>query len=157
VSTGVLYFDQSDSMNPRIDLQGTSVIHDYTVRVYVYGTLLSPQAIFTSEPPLAEEEIISLIATGATRQELSSSNVLAGRAAILLVQQLYRKVFKKGQPTETNPVFNRLDLDLGTIDPRTGQQQATVRFKINDQFVLTGDVGVHGDFRGKLKYLIRFR
>ena len=144
-------------MNPRIDLQGTSVIHDYTVRVYVYGTLLSPQAIFTSEPPLAEEEIISLIATGATRQELSSSNVLAGRAAILLVQQLYRKVFKKGQPTETNPVFNRLDLDLGTIDPRTGQQQATVRFKINDQFVLTGDVGVHGDFRGKLKYLIRFR
>jgi hypothetical protein len=133
------------------------VIHDYTVRVYVYGTLLSPQAIFTSEPPLAEEEIISLIATGATRQELSSSNVLAGRAAILLVQQLYRKVFKKGQPTETNPVFNRLDLDLGTIDPRTGQQQATVRFKINDQFVLTGDVGVHGDFRGKLKYLIRFR
>ena len=133
------------------------MIHDYTVRVYVYGTLLSPQAIFTSEPPLAEEEIISLIATGATRQELSSSNVLAGRAAILLVQQLYRKVFKKGQPTETNPVFNRLDLDLGTIDPRTGQQQATVRFKINDQFVLTGDVGVHGDFRGKLKYLIRFR
>jgi autotransporter translocation and assembly factor TamB len=157
VSTGVLYFDRSDSMNPRIDLQGTSVIHDYTVRVYVYGTLLSPEAIFTSEPPLAEEEIISLIATGATRQELSSSNVLAGRAAILLVQQLYRKVFKKGQPTETNPVFNRLDLDLGTIDPRTGQQQATVRFKINDQFVLTGDVGVHGDFRGKLKYLIHFR
>jgi hypothetical protein len=157
VSYGVLYFNRSDSMNPRIDLQGTSVIRDYTVRVYVYGTLLSPEAIFTSEPPLAQEEIISLIATGATRQELSSSNVLAGRAAMLLVQQLYRKVFKKGQPTETNPVFNRLDLDLGTIDPRTGQQQATVRFKINDKFVLTGDVGVHGDFRGTLKYLIRLR
>jgi len=157
VSSGVLYFDRSDSMNPRIDLQGTSVIRDYTVRVYVYGTLLSPEAIFTSEPPLAQEEIISLIATGATRQELSTSNVLAGRAAMLLVQQLYRKVFKKGQPTETNPVFNRLDLDLGTIDPRTGQQQATVRFKLNDHLVLTGDVGVHGDFRGKLKYLIRFR
>jgi hypothetical protein len=54
-------------------------------------------------------------------------------------------------------VFNRLDLDLGTVDPRTGQQQATVRFKITDQIVLTGDVGVRGDFRGKLKYLIRFR
>jgi autotransporter translocation and assembly factor TamB len=157
VSSGVLYFDRSDSMNPRIDLQGTSVIRDYTVRVYVYGTLLSPEAIFTSEPPLAQEEIISLIATGSTRQELSSSNVLAGRAAMLLVQQLYRKVFKKGEPTETNPVFNRLDLDLGTVDPRTGQQQATVRFKASDHIVLTGDVGVHGDFRGKVKYLIRFR
>jgi hypothetical protein len=157
VSRGSLTFTPDDSTNPRIDLQGTSVIRDYTVRVYVYGTLLSPEAIFTSEPPLPQEEIISLIATGATRQELSTGNVLAGRAAMLLVQQLYRKIVKKGEPTESNTVFNRLDLNLGTVDPRTGQQQATVRFKIDDHFVLTGDVGVHGDFRGKLKYLIRFR
>jgi autotransporter translocation and assembly factor TamB len=157
VSRGFLTFTPDDSMNPRIDLQGTSVIRDYTVRVYVYGTVLSPEAIFTSEPPLAQEEIISLIATGATRQELSTGNVLAGRAAMLLVQQLYRKIVKKGEPTESNTVFNRLDLDLGTVDPRTGQQQATVRFKIDDHFVLAGDVGVRGDFRGKLKYLIRFR
>jgi hypothetical protein len=157
VSRGSLTFSPNDSMNPTVDLQGTSVIRDYTVRVYVYGTLLSPEAIFTSEPPLAQEEIISLIATGATRQELSTGNVLAGRAAMLLVQQLYRKIVKKGEPTESNTVFNRLNLDLGTIDPRTGQQQATVRFKIDDHLVLTGDVGVQGDFRGKLKYLIRFR
>ncbi len=157
VSRGSLTFNPSDSTNPTIDLQGTSVIRDYTVRVYVYGTLLSPQAIFTSEPPLPQEEIISLIATGATRRELSTGNVLAGRAAMLLVQQLYRKIVKKGEPTDSNTVFNRLDLDLGTVDPRTGQQQATVRFKLTDQLVLTGDVGVHGDFRGKLKYLIRFR
>ena len=157
VSRGSLTFNPNDSTNPTIDLQGTSVIRDYTVRVYVYGTLLSPQAVFTSEPPLPQEDIISLIATGTTRQELSTGNVLAGRAAMLLVQQLYRKIVKKGEPTDSNTVFNRLDLDLGTIDPRTGQQQATVRFKITDQIVLTGDVGVHGDFRGKLKYLIRFR
>jgi len=157
VSRGSLTFNPNDSTNPTIDLQGTSVIRDYTVRVYVYGTLLSPQAIFTSEPPLPQEEIISLIATGASRKELSTGNVLAGRAAMLLFQQLYRKIVKKGEPTDSNTVFNRLDLDLGTVDPRTGQQQATVRFKITDQVVLTGDVGVHGDFRGKLKYLIRFR
>jgi hypothetical protein len=158
VSQGFLYFDPSDSMNPRIDLQGTSVIRDYTVRVYVYGTLLAPEAIFTSEPPLAQEEIISLIATGATRSELSGrGNVLAGRAGMLLVQQLYRKIFKKGEPTQSNTFFNRLDLDVGTVDPRTGQQQASARFKINDQFVLVGDVGLGGEYRGMLKYLIRFR
>src|SRR5205814_8099567 len=157
VSRGSLTFSPSDSMNPSVDLEGTSVIRDYTVRVYVYGTVQSPQAIFTSEPPLPQEELISLMATGATRQELSSGNVLAGRAAMLLVQQLYRKIVKKGEPTESNTAFNRLDLDLGTVDPRTGQQQATVRFKIDDHLVLTGDVGVRGDFRGKLKYLIRFR
>jgi hypothetical protein len=158
VSYGFLYFDPSDSFNPRIDLQGTSVIRDYTVRVYVYGTLLSPEAIFTSEPPLAQEEIISLIATGATRAELSgNNNVLAGRAAMLLVQQLYRKVFKKGEQTQSNAFFNRLNLDVGMVDPRTGRQQASARFRINDQFVIVGDLGVGGDFRGMVKYLIRFR
>ena len=62
---------------------------------------LSPEAIFTSEPPLPQEEIISLLATGVTRGELvGNNNVLAGRAAMLLIQQLYQKVFKKGQATK---------------------------------------------------------
>ena len=158
VSSGFLYFDPSDSLNPKIDLHGTSIIRDYTIHVYIYGTSLAPEAVFTSEPPLPQEEIISLLATGTTREELTgNNNVLAGRAAMLLVQQLYRKVFKKGQPTQSNSVFDRLDLDVGTVDPRTGQQQAVARFKINDQFVVLGDVGVGGDYRGMLKYLIRFR
>ncbi len=158
ISSGFLYFDPSDSLNPKIDMHGRSVIRDYTINVYIYGTSLAPQAIFTSEPPLAQEEIISLLATGATREELTgNNNVLAGRAAMLLVQQLYRKVFKKGQGTQSSSVFDRLDLDVGTVDPRTGQQQVIARFKVNDQFVLLGDVGVGGDYRGIVKYLIRFR
>lgn len=158
ISSGFVYFDPNDSFNPRLDLHGTSVIHDYTIHVYIYGTALAPEAIFTSEPPLPQEEIISLLATGTTREELTgSNNVLAGRAAMLLVQQLYRKVFKKGQQTQTNSVFDRLDVDVGTVDPRTGQQQAIARFKVNDQFVVVGDIGVGGDYRGMVKYLIRFR
>ena len=159
IAQGFLYFDPSDSFNPKIDLQGTSLIRDYTVHVYVYGTSLSPEAIFTSEPPLPQEEIISLLATGVTRGELiGNNNVLAGRAAMLLVQQLYQKVFKKaGQPAKSNSVFDKLQVDVGQVDPRTGQQTVTARLKVNEQFVLVGDLGVGGDFRGMVKYLIRFK
>ena len=158
VAQGFLYFDPSDSFNPKIELQGTSLIRDYTVHVYVYGTALSPEAIFSSEPPLPQEEIISLLATGVTRGELvGNNNVLAGRAAMLLIQQLYQKVFKKGQATKPNSAFDRLQVDIGNVDPRTGQQTATARFKVNDRFVLVGDLGVGGDFRGMVKYLIRFK
>ena len=157
ISNGFLYFEPSDPLNPKIDLHGTSVLHDHTIQVYIYGTILAPQAVFNSEPPLPQEDIISLLATGTTREELTgNNNVIAGRAAMLLVQQLYRKVFKKGEATQSNSVFDRLDLDVGTVDPRTGQQQAVARFKINDQFVVVGDVGVGGDYRGMVKYLIRF-
>jgi autotransporter translocation and assembly factor TamB len=158
ISAGFLYIDPADPLNPKIDIHGKSIIRDYTINVYIYGTLLAPEAVFTSEPPLPQEEIISLLATGTTREELTgNNNVLAGRAAMLLVQQLYRKVFKKGQGTQSSSVFDRLDLDVGTVDPRTGQQQAIARFKINDQFVVLGDLGVGGDYRGMVKYLIRFR
>jgi len=158
ISSGFLYVDPSDPFNPKINMHGRSVIRDYTVNVYIYGTTLAPEAIFTSEPPLPQEEIISLLATGTTRDQLTgNNNVLAGRAGMLLIQQLYRKVFKKGQGTQSSSVFDRLDLDVGTVDPRTGQQQATARFKLNDQFVLLGDLGVGGDYRGMVKYLIRFK
>ena len=158
VQYGFLYFDPSDPFNPKIDLHGTSVIRDYTIHVYVFGRSLSPEAVFTSEPPLPQEEIISLLATGTTRQELTgNNNVLAGRAAMLLFQQLYRKVFKKGEATQSNSVFDRLDVDFGQVDPRTGQQTASARFKVNQQIVLVGDIEVGGDFRGMVKYLIRFR
>jgi len=158
VAQGFLYFDPNDSFNPKIDLQGTSLIRDYTVHVYVYGTSLAPEALFSSEPPLPQEEIISLLATGVTRGELiGNNNVLAGRAAMLLIQQLYQKVFKKGQTTKSNSTFDRLQVDIGQVDPRTGQQTATARLKVNDKFVLVGDLGVGGDFRGMVKYLIRFK
>ena len=159
IAQGFLYFDPSDSFNPRIDLHGTSLIRDYTVHVYVYGTSLAPEAIFTSEPPLPQEEIISLLATGVTRGELvGNNNVMASRAAMLLVQQLYRKMFKKGgEPAKSNSVFDKLQVDVGQVDPRTGQQTVTARLKVNEQFVLVGDLGVSGDFRGMVKYLIRFK
>ncbi len=158
ISSGLLSFDPSDSFNPKIDLQGTSLIRDYTVHVYVFGTSLAPEAVFSSEPPLPQEEIISLLATGTTREELTgNNNVLAGRAAMLLIQQLYRKVFKKGEATKSNSVFDKLQVDVGNVDPRTGQQTATARLKLNEQFMLIGDLQVGGDFRGMVKYLIRFR
>ncbi len=157
IPSGFLYFDPSDSLNPRIDIHGTSVIRDYTIHVYVYGTSLAPQVIFTSEPPLPQEEIIALLATGTTRAELTGNNdVLVSRAALLLVQQLYRKIFKQGAGPQNTSVFDRLDVDVGQIDPRTGQRQITGRFKLNDQFVLIGDADVGGGFRGMVKYLIRF-
>ena len=76
---------------------------------------------------------------------------------MLLVQQLYRRVFKKGEPTKGNSMFNKLDVDVGNVDPRTGQQTVTARVRLNEQFMLIGDLGVGGDFRGMVKYLIRFK
>ncbi|MGI8431703.1 MAG: translocation/assembly module TamB domain-containing protein, partial [Chthoniobacterales bacterium] len=159
ISLGFLYFDPDDPLNPRIELQGTSLIQDYTIHVYIYGTANSPQALFSSEPPLPQEDIISLLATGVTRQSLSGSNVLASRALLLLGKELYRKVFKKGSndAPQSDSIFNRLSVEYSGADPRTGEQTATAKYKVSDRVVLIGDIGVAGGFRGLVKYVIRFR
>jgi autotransporter translocation and assembly factor TamB len=159
IRLGFLYFDPDDPLNPRIELQGESLIRDYTIHAYIYGTAHSPQAVFSSEPPLPQEEIISLLATGTTREELTGGgNVLASRAVLLLGKELYRKIFKKGnEAPKSDSVFNRLDVEFGNTDPRTGEQTATARYKVSEHVVLIGDLGVQGGFRGLVKYLIRFR
>ncbi|MBA3961691.1 MAG: translocation/assembly module TamB domain-containing protein [Chthoniobacterales bacterium] len=160
IRLGFLYFDPDDPLNPKIELRGESLIRDYTIHVYIYGTANAPQAVFSSEPPLPQEEIISLLATGTTREELTGGgNVLATRAILLLGKELYRKVFKKGggEEPKTDSLFNRLSVEFNGADPRTGEQTATAKYKVTDRVVLVGDLGVAGGFRGQVKYLIRFR
>ena len=48
----------------------------------------------------------------------------------MLSVQFYRKIFKKGQPTQSDSVFDRLQVDVGTVDPRTGREQAAPNLKL---------------------------
>lgn len=160
ISLGFLYFDPNDPLNPRIELQGQSLIQDYTINVYVYGTANAPRAVFNSQPPLPQEDIISLLATGVTRSNLTGGNVLASRALLLLGKELYRKIFKKGSSDEqpkSDSIFSRLSVEYSGADPRTGEQTAEAKYKVSDNIVLVGDLGIAGGFRGQVKYLIRFR
>ena len=82
-------------MNPRLELRALGDPRLHGARLCLWNCARAGSH-FHQRTALPQEEIISLIATGATRQELSGrGNVLAGRAAMLLVQQLYRKIFKK--------------------------------------------------------------
>ncbi|MEO5720772.1 MAG: translocation/assembly module TamB domain-containing protein [Chthoniobacterales bacterium] len=159
IDQGFITFNPDDPFNPNLDLRGSSLIRDYTVQVLIYGTADAPEVVFSSQPPLPQEDIITLLATGVTREQLASGgNVLAGRALILLGKSLYQEVFKKGKSdSNTTSAFDRLDVEAGGVDPRTGQQTATARFRATDQIQLIGEIGVQGDFRGTVKYVVRFR
>ncbi len=159
IENGLVYFSRDRPFLPQFDIQGTSQIRDYSIRAFVFGTLENPEATFTSDPPLPQSEIVTLLATGVTARELGDNpSVLAGRAAILLFQRIYRSVFRRGAtapPRET--LLSRIDIDVGATDLKTGRQSATVRFPLNDNVVLSGGLDVGGNFRGQVKYLIRFR
>jgi len=161
VDYGYLYFGQGAPFNPTLDIHGTSRIRDYNINVYIYGTASEPQTLFTSEPALAQEEVIALLATGATSQELKDNNqMLAGRAGVLLLQNFYHKIFKPHAPpasAKPDQPLDRFSLDVGTVDPRTGRQEINGRFKLTNQYEIDAGVDVQGDVQLQLRYLLRFR
>ncbi|HEX9659140.1 MAG TPA: translocation/assembly module TamB domain-containing protein, partial [Rhodothermales bacterium] len=160
VTHGFVYFSPDAPFEPNLDIQGESFLRNYRIRVYIYGSVRDAQTIFTSEPPLPQEEIISLLATGTTTAELTGdSSVVAGRAAALLAQKLWRSVFKRKRDTDEDPdpFMDRFDVDIGGVDPRTGEQEVRASFKMTDHFQLIGGLGFRGNARGEARYLIRFK
>ena len=159
VDHGALYFGGNALLNPTLDIHGSSRIRDYNVNVYLYGTGTEPQTLFTSEPSLPQEEVVALLATGATTREFSQNNqALAGRAAVLLFQDLSRKILPKRTTSgDTSNPLDRFSLDVGGVDPRTGKQQLMGRLKLSDQYQIGAGVDMQGDVRMQLQYLLRFR
>jgi hypothetical protein len=159
VTNGFVYFTKDDPFVPHLNIQATSTMQDYNINVYIYGTASDPKTVMSSEPPLRQEDIVSLLATGATTANLSSGTGIAGRAAVLLLQELYHKVFKSkpAGPADNESFSSRFKVDVGGVDARTGQQEINSSFKLTDQLYLIGDIDVGGDLRGMVRYLIRFK
>jgi hypothetical protein len=74
-----------------------------------------------------------------------------------LFQKFYRKFFKAKLPSENESFLSRFDVDVGGVDPRTGQQEVSTRFKLSDHLYLIGELDVGGNIRGQVRYLLRFR
>lgn len=158
VDYGYVTFTETSGLNPKLDIHGTSELRDYHIDIYIQGTAQDPQTVMTSDPSLPQEDIVALLATGATVKEISGNpDVLAGRAAVLLFDKLYAKIFKKKAPLGDEPISSRFQVDLGGVSSSTGKQEVNAQFKVTDQFYLIGEIGLEGTVGGKIKYVMRFR
>ncbi len=161
IDNGNVNFTPDQPLNPVLNLTGTSQIREYLVSVFISGRAHDPKITFSSDPPLGQQDIVSLLATGATTAELTGSGeALAGKATLLVVQDLYRRTFKKKTSARDEPkstLADRVNVDAGATDPATGKQQVAATFKLTDTVDFVADLGIQGDLRGRIKYLVRFR
>lgn len=75
VERGLLTFANPYRIDPVIDLVATTDIRSYDITLNLAGTLERLNASFTSDPPLADLEVVSLITTG---QPLGQGEPFAG-------------------------------------------------------------------------------
>lgn len=158
ITEGVVTFSEDRPFDPQINVVGESITDGRIVQVMVQGRALDPRLRFTSSPPLPEGEIASLLATGVTTGDLTSSgNEAAGRAAFLVIQQAYRRMFRQTSRWQDDAEPPRLSFNFALFGSDASRNGVSAIYEINPRWRLIGRVGQAGTFRGLVHYLIRFR
>ncbi|MCB1208590.1 MAG: translocation/assembly module TamB domain-containing protein [Verrucomicrobiales bacterium] len=157
-SHGEILFTKDKPFEPQVDIEGNSVVNNYRVALYATGSALDPVIRFTSSPPLSEGDIATLLATGATADDLQSGEgVAANRAAFLLVTKMYRKLFNKNGKSQYDEEPPKLSFNFSLLNASSTRRSLTAIYEINPKVQAVGTVSEDGGFRGLLYYLIRFR
>jgi hypothetical protein len=158
ITDGSLTFTREQPFDPSIDITGESITGNRIVQVFVQGRALDPKVRLTSSPPLPEGEIASLLATGVTTSDLSSSgDEAAGRAAFVLLKQTYRKLFPNSATGSDDDEPPKLSFDFSVFGSDPARRGVSAIYELNPRWRIIGRVGETGTFRGLLHYLIRFR
>ena len=158
VDNGAVLFTPAGGLNPELNIRGTSTIGRYEVNVFFYGPVDAPKTALTSDPPLPESEIMTLLATGTTSEGLEG-----GQAATLKAAQLLVEEWRKGrlpfaeQVAEVMEVINRVDVRIGEDDPLTGQRLNSATIELHDRWFISGSVDKQSNTRVLGAFVIRFK
>jgi translocation and assembly module TamB len=106
---GDIYFTNPVRIEPTIDLDAVTRIEQYDVTIGLHGTLSNLQPNFSSEPPLPQADVVSLLALGRTQDEQSiysqeesqagvnsTTDALLGSALNATVSSRIQKLFGVG-------------------------------------------------------------
>lgn len=70
ILSGFIKFNDPNELNPELFVSARARIETYDVNLMIQGKALKPQFLLSSQPPLEEQDIISLLALGITSQKL---------------------------------------------------------------------------------------
>lgn len=158
VQRGFARFEPATGFDPILDIRGTSSMQPYDINLYFYGPLSKPTMVLTSDPPLPENEVLTLLATGSTSSELGSGSVASAKVAQLLVEELRRGRLPFGQRMrEILRLLDRVEVRVGEEDPYTGNDITSASLDLTDRWAVSASVDQEGRTRFLAVFLIRFR
>jgi autotransporter translocation and assembly factor TamB len=159
VKEGKVIFTPKHGFDPQLSIKATSKIGSYDVDITLYGLASNPKTLMTSRPPLPESEIIFLLATGSTSDQLSDRASATGKAYQLLADGVIR-----ASPGRFKSIMNtiaelngKVDINIGGTDPFTGRKNNSARVEITDRWHLVASMDLVNNTRGVVVYAIQFK
>jgi len=159
ISDGRIDFVQgANILDPSLNIVGRSTVSDYDVRARIFGNVSNPTVLLDSSPPLAQGDILVLLATGSTTSAFAQDpSLLAGRATFIVAEQIFKKFFPNTNRADEQkqPFIDRFSVNI-IPGNRAGEQDIVSSFKLTKNWQIIGDFGT-SSYQGRLKYLVRFR
>ena len=158
VKSGTLRFTPATGFDPILELRGVAEPRPYRVDVYAYGKLSDPQLILTSNPPLPENEIMTLLATGTTSSGLGNTQAASSRAIQLFAEEIRRgRVRYTKQLRPLLGLLDRVDFSLAETDPYTSGSLSTATLNLSDRWLVSAGMGQDGTSRVMGIWRVSFR
>lgn len=156
LTSGMLNFNNPTEINPEVYVTASARVNNYDINILAQGPAKAANIKMSSSPPLAENEIISLLALGITSSQLEQnvqSRAQAEQTGIEIGAQLLAQTgFSKG-------VKNTLGLDLQLVNQydstrNVNVSKATVSRKITNkvQASASRDLGADPATEVKIQY-----
>lgn len=157
IRAGTVRFTPETGLDPILEIRGTAEPRPYQVGVFVYGRASDPQLVLTSSPPLPENEIMTLLATGTTTSGLEDPQTASSRALQLFAEELRRGRFKLGK--RLRPLLgllDRVDFTVAEADPYSSESFSTATVQVSDRWFLSAGMSGEGDSRVLAIWRLRF-
>ena len=148
VRRGSLRFTPANGFDPVVEIRATSDPRPYRVNAYLHGRASDPQIVLTSSPPLPENEIMTLLATGTTTSGLENPSAASARALQLFAEEIRRGRFVVGR--QLRPLLgllDRVDFTIAETDPYTDESFSTATVSLTDRWYLSAGMSDDGDTR----------
>ena len=143
---GEIYFTNPVMIEPIIDIDATTRVEEYDVTIGLHGSINQLTPTFRSEPPLAQADVISLLALGRTQEEQAlysnqeqsigsnpTTNALLGGALNAAVGNRVEKLFGGGS-VKIDPTY------VGTIGSSSARITVTQNIARNIQVTYATNV-----------------
>ena len=158
VHNGKVNFTPAGGLNPELDIRGSSNIGRYDVNVFFYGPVNAPKTALTSDPPLPESEIMTLLATGTTSDGLEDGQAATMKAAQLFIEEWRRGRLPFGeQLSKALVLLNNVDVRVGEDDPLTGKRLNSATIEVTDRIFVSGSVDKESNTRVLGAFVLRFK
>ena len=160
MKSGAIVLRPDHPFDPVLDINGTSSAQSYLMNIYVYGPLSAPKYSLSSNPPLQENEIITLLASGTTATDLEDQDTATMKAYQLLLDEIRKRAAKPGGNAAFKEFLGTLDnvnLNVGENDPFSGRKFTSATLDITDKWHLSAAVDQAGNTRGLVIFSMRFK